>query len=89
MLPCLNKVLFGFPCPGCGGQRAAMLLVHGEFDQAFWMYPAIYPLLILGIFMLLQRFFPKKHYQKPVSIFAILSVSVIVLSYSYKMINFF
>ena len=42
MIPCLNKKLFGFDCPGCGIQRAYSILFQGDFIAAFKMYPAIY-----------------------------------------------
>ncbi|WP_378187461.1 DUF2752 domain-containing protein [Aquimarina sp. W85] len=50
MLPCLNKKLFGIDCMGCGLQRALAFLAQGEFAQAFKMYPAIYPLVLLLAF---------------------------------------
>ncbi len=54
MLPCLNKRFFGIDCFGCGFQRAVVHLLRGEFTEAFWMYPAVYPLLIFLIFALLN-----------------------------------
>ncbi len=57
MLPCLNKTLFGVECTGCGAQRAAVFLFQGEFAKAFFMYPAIYPLAMLLIFLLFNLFF--------------------------------
>ncbi len=51
MLPCLSKRLFGVDCIGCGMQRSVVLLLKGEFMAAFYMYPAIYPLLTLLVFI--------------------------------------
>ena len=56
MLPCLSKQLLGFECPGCGLQRSVVLLLQGNFTEAFYMYPAIYPLLFLFGFIFLKRF---------------------------------
>lgn len=89
MLPCLNKMFFGIPCPGCGGQRAVLFLLKGEFVKAFFMYPAIYPLLILGGLVLGNAFFNVKHYTKLVSIFGILSVAVILINYSLELAHIF
>ena len=47
MLPCMSKKLFGVECLGCGTQRALILLLKGEFVEAFKMYPPIYTLVIL------------------------------------------
>jgi len=86
MLPCLNKKFFGFECPGCGGQRAFLFLVKGEFKEAFLLYPAIFPLVILAAIMGLNMIYPIKHYAKLSSIFAAISVTVIILSYVNKFI---
>lgn len=85
MLPCLNKQLFGVECPGCGAQRATALFFDGQFLAAFKMYPAIYSLLLLAIFLLLNTFisFP---YSKQIKYgLILLNVLVVVISYIIKM----
>lgn len=85
MLPCLNKQLFGIECLGCGIQRAAALLVKGEFIAAFKMYPAIYSLILLVLFLLFNLVVKFK-YSTPIKIFLIAAnVIVIVISYAIKM----
>jgi Protein of unknown function (DUF2752) len=37
--PCLWKSLSGLPCAGCGGTRAASLLLHGAWGGAFALNP--------------------------------------------------
>lgn len=54
MLPCLNKKLFGFDCPGCGLQRSFILVLQGDFTSAFHMYPAIFTLIIMLVFLVLH-----------------------------------
>ncbi|MDT0650617.1 DUF2752 domain-containing protein [Autumnicola edwardsiae] len=84
MLPCLNKKLFGLECYGCGGQRAVALLLKGDFTAAFHMFPAIYPLLVLLGFLMLNLFFKFKHdYTVKVSLI-IFTAFVLVTSYLYK-----
>ncbi|MFO7718952.1 MAG: DUF2752 domain-containing protein [Gillisia sp.] len=56
LLPCLNKQLFGLECYGCGGQRAMILLLDGNFVDAFKIFPAIYPLAVLLVFVLINIF---------------------------------
>ena len=56
MLPCLNKSLTGVDCFGCGGQRALLLVFKAEFSQAFYMFPGIYPILILLAFLIVNLF---------------------------------
>ena len=84
MLPCVHKKLFGFDCPGCGGQRALVMLLHGDFTEAFFMYPAIYPLVLLGLSILLNLISPFKYYGKTVSTLTIISIATIVISYIFK-----
>ena len=87
MIPCLNKTLFGFDCPGCGIQRSLAHLVQGELIAAFKMYPAIYTLLFFGGFILLNTKMSFKHAQKIILILTILNVFIILASYIMKMIS--
>lgn len=85
MLPCLNKKLFGVECPGCGFQRSLLSVTKGEFTDAFYLYPAIYTLFILAIFVLLNLKFKFKNARKIMIILAIINVLIIVISYIIKM----
>ncbi|WP_418510238.1 DUF2752 domain-containing protein [Corallibacter sp.] len=87
MLPCLNKKIFGFDCLGCGLQRAAVLLIRGEFVEAFYMYPAIYTLIPLFLVIGLNFFFKFKHASKIINTLAILTVAIIIVSFTIKIIN--
>ncbi|MBW2961351.1 DUF2752 domain-containing protein [Mesonia sp. JHPTF-M18] len=84
MLTCLHKKIFGFECPGCGGQRAFLMLIKGDFVDAFLMYPAIYPLVLLALSIFTNLLFPLKYYSKLVSILTIVSITTIVISYILK-----
>ncbi|WP_323370451.1 DUF2752 domain-containing protein [Xanthomarina sp. F1114] len=86
MIPCLNKQLFGVDCLGCGFQRAFSLMFQGHFTAAFKMYPAIYTILLLGIFIIFNFYFKFKHaYQLKMGLL-FLNVLIIVISYLYKII---
>ena len=87
MLPCLTKQLLGFECLGCGSQRAFSLLIHGEFILAFKMYPAIYTLIPLFLVIGANYFLKFKYATKIISFLAIISVSIIIISYIYKLIS--
>jgi len=87
MLPCLNKKLFGVDCMGCGLQRALALIFKGEFVAAFQMYPAIYSLITLFLFIGLNIFFKFKNSNNLIAALAILTVATIIISYSIKIIN--
>ena len=86
MIPCLNKKIFGVECPGCGIQRSVMLLLGGNFAEAFNMYPAIYALVPLFAFLLWDNFFPLKHANKIIITLATISVALILINYVLKFI---
>lgn len=85
MLPCLFKQTFGFDCMGCGLQRAALLLSEGKFVAAFFMYPAIYPLLILALTLLKYALKPTEKTGRIVIFVAAGNAVVILLAYCIKM----
>jgi len=87
MLPCLNKKLFGIECMGCGLQRSISLIFQGKFIDAFYMYPAIYTLILLFGLIVINTFFKVKNFNTIVTVLAIISVSIIVISYIIKIIN--
>lgn len=86
MLPCLNKQLFGFECTGCGMQRSLAFIYHGEFIAAFQMYPAIYTLLLLFAFIIVNAFAHFKNANKIIVILALTNVVVIIGSYLIKIL---
>ncbi|HZW78111.1 MAG TPA: DUF2752 domain-containing protein [Flavobacteriaceae bacterium] len=88
MLPCLNKKLFGIDCLGCGMQRATALLFSGDFAGAFGVYPAIYPILLLLFFVLLNLFIKIKNAFQIKIILIILTALLIVGNYFIKMKTF-
>jgi hypothetical protein len=85
MLPCLNKKLFGLDCLGCGFQRSLLRVIKGDFIAAFNVYPAIYTLILLAIFLILNLKFKFKSGKKIIIIFTIINVLIIITSYFIKM----
>lgn len=85
MLPCLNKKLFGFDCLGCGLQRSIALIIKGEFIEAFIMYPAVYTIIALFGFLIVNHFKDFKYGNKIIIILAIINVVTIVGSYLLKL----
>jgi len=54
-IPCFFSSVLGIYCPGCGGTRAFIALLHGHFLMSFWYHPLVlYMVLIGGGFMLTQ-----------------------------------
>jgi len=85
MLPCINKKIFGIDCLGCGMQRSISLLFKGEFVAAFYMYPAIYPLILLLLFLGFNFFIKFKYDWLFKAGLMAVSILTIVISYAIKM----
>ena len=85
MLPCLNKKLFGLDCLGCGFQRSLLHVVKGDFIAAFNVYPAIYTLILMAIFLILNLKFKFKSGKKIIIVFTIINILIIITSYFIKM----
>lgn len=85
LLPCLWLKYTGMPCPGCGGQRAIVYLLHGNFLDAFKMYPGIYPLIIFGILIIFNKIQPFKLYSKTVSLFGLITIFTVLLNYIFEL----
>lgn len=86
MLPCFTKQIIGIDCPGCGLQRSALFLLKGEFWNAFHMYPAIYPMLLLFAFLGLNKLSPIKYSNAITITLMISTVGFILTNYILKFI---
>jgi len=84
MLPCLSKQILGLECFGCGLQRSTLLVFQGEFIAAFKMYPAIYTLILFGLFLSINLFYKFKYSEKIKITLVVLNILIIVISYIIK-----
>lgn len=84
MLPCLWKKTFNVDCMGCGMQRSVNLIFSGKFIDAFFMYPAIYTLILMISFLILHIKFQFKIGHKILLGLFIINISIIVTSYIIK-----
>ena len=86
MLPCLSKSMLGIECPGCGIQRASSLMIQGHFTDAFYMYPAIYTLILFFGVVVYTRFRSIKFQSKIIGGLAVINVILILTNYLLKFI---
>jgi len=70
---CPSKILFGFPCPGCGLTRAALLMLGGDFIGSLRMNPILPFLFVYVILVLIKK---KKAAQSYIIFVIILSFAV-------------
>lgn len=89
MLPCMFKKIFGFDCIGCGMQRSFNFILHGEFGKAFHMFPAIYTTILFCLSLILYLVDKKRSRHKIVISLAIINVTIMIVSYTYKMRFYF
>ena len=54
-LPCLTKKVTGWECLACGGQRSIIALIEGDIILSLKMFPALIPLILVGIIALLPK----------------------------------
>lgn len=84
MLTCPSKKFLGVECFGCGAQRAIVLVFQGRFSEAFQMYPAVYTLLLLFLFIILSFIDKKRKYSTIIMGLIALNIVIAVISYVYK-----
>jgi Protein of unknown function (DUF2752) len=87
LMPCMNKSMFGIDCLGCGTQRALILITNGEFEKAFFMFPAIYTTILLFAFLGLNFVDKTRNYHNFIIPLALLNASIMIISYFYKFSN--
>ncbi|WP_411767140.1 DUF2752 domain-containing protein [Winogradskyella sp. A3E31] len=78
------KKTFNIDCFGCGTQRSLFLIFEGKFIEAFYMYPAIYTLLLMFAYLIFHIIFQFKYGHKILLGLFILNISIIVISYIIK-----
>lgn len=84
LFPCLFKTFFGIDCPGCGLQRAIILLLKGDFLAAFNMFPAIYILLTSVLIFIFHKLIHKEMNAKTIVILTILNGLLLIGGYLFK-----
>lgn len=87
MQTCGFKKAIGFDCPGCGTQRAFIALLKGQVMESIRLYPALIPMLILFLFLILHLKFKFTKGGIYLMYTFILVVSIILISYFFKMLR--
>ena len=85
LLSCPWKEM-GLECTGCGMQRSMVHLLKGEFTEAFFMYPAIYTLLIMFVFLGIHLKYNFEHGARILKWLFLLNLAVILVHYITKFI---
>lgn len=80
---CPFVVLTGFPCAACGLTRAGVPFLKGEWIQAWNIHPAIFPIVILFIAFIVQRYF-RQASLKGLKKYVIILILGMVILYVYR-----
>jgi hypothetical protein len=86
LFTCYFKSHFGIECPGCGLQRSLIALLKGDFIQSIYYNPALIPLLITFLLLLIQLFTKKVYGGKLVMWAFIITCFILVVNYFLKTI---
>ncbi len=84
---CVYKKYLGVECPGCGMQRAFILLLKGNILESILTYPALIPLIIMFVYLILHLFFKFKYGSRILLYLFVFNAAIIVLFYVYKMLQ--
>lgn len=58
---CVVYKLFGVYCPGCGGTRAVIALLHGELLKSLWYHPFVMYTMVMYVLFMLSHTLEKLH----------------------------
>lgn len=49
IIPCTLRMFTGYYCPGCGGTRAVIALIHGRPIKSFMYHPIVLTTFVFGV----------------------------------------
>lgn len=85
LLACPYKSMFGVACPGCGMQRSFIALLKGQLVESFLLYPALLPVIITLLLLVLHLKFKFKNGANYIKYSFISSISIMSISYLIKL----
>lgn len=88
LLPCPFKYITGYDCPGCGFQRAMLALFNGDLFNSFKLYPPAIPIILTIIISLIaRRSMPPTKSERVVTSLYLITGSIIMLNYGFKLLH--
>jgi hypothetical protein len=83
---CIYKRFFGIECPGCGMQRSFIELLKGNILESIKLYPALLPMILTLILLVLHIIFKYKNGALILKISFIFTALIMIFAYIIKMI---
>ena len=81
MLSCWWKQMFGFECPGCGLQRALILLLHGDISASIRQHPGLIPFIVFFVWAVICPFIKYKQRYWVLTILGICTNIIFMVNY--------
>ena len=85
-LLCSYKRFLGVEGPGCGAQRALVELLRGNFQESLDLFPALIPLLLMYLLVILHLVFKFQWGAKAILYIFIATVLIIIGDYFIRML---
>ena len=85
LLSCQWKKM-GVECMGCGMQRSLIHILRGEFIDAFYMYPAIYTLIGMFVYLGFHLKYSFKNGHNILLYLFLVNLGIILTNYILKII---
>ena len=85
MLTCPSVKWLGIICPGCGMQRSFIALTEGRILDSLTLYPALLPLIGLGIVLVSYLLQPTTIKAKIIVGLQLISGIIIIVNYIIKL----
>ena len=87
--PCLFQMITGYYCPGCGGTRATVFLLHGDILKSVQYHPLVlYMALVvvveLGSFGLSKALKRPKLFVERYAMFTYIGIGIVVVNWIFK-----
>lgn len=87
--PCLFQLMTGYYCPGCGGTRATVFLLHGDIFKSFQYHPLVLYMVVVAVLevgsYVLSRVLKKpKLFVERYPMFMYIGIGIIVVNWIFK-----
>jgi len=86
MLSCPYNKYLGIDCFGCGMQRSVIALFKGNLIESFYLYPALFPMIFMFLFLIAHLIFKFKNGGTYLKHTFIVVVSIVVISFITKIV---
>ncbi|TPN82352.1 DUF2752 domain-containing protein [Aquimarina algicola] len=85
LIQCPTKATLDINCLGCGLQRSFVLLLEGKIVESFVMYPALLPIVLMWLYLIVHLILKFKNGSKILMYLYICNSILITINYIIKL----